>query len=1558
MDMFPQMLNFNFQSFVNLNIQNNPDNSQLAIVRYKDKLLFQNFNSVILKQLKISFLPQSQICGLIFQDVADFVIIDNIQMNSLNNSTINCQQLEIDNSFLQIKNLTLNGEDFSNSQYLISAKNTQKVQINIFSQTFLQLQVVILILNINQISISNLTLNNSMLGDQFSILKQNTDIEAIVTNLTLTNNYCIKAVPPNSISTPLFSAGHYTVMLVNITDNVFCNKNMFEAITLFSQPYQIFSFSNISVINNIFYTRTSYLLINIDYSILLNPSHNFILQNSNFIKNSISMSSQNDIATSSFVQAAKLKNFSISNVSLIDHYQISLLKVQQAELVNITNFNCSNCKQYQSKQQLGQTAGCLYINEVKTLNMTQILCNYKQTYDVSLFQIDNIDYKQSQISIENSNFTNLQLYQTQMNSYVNPIQVSSSFNLSLQIQSCIFQNNYLSSIPISITYSTTGIWVQNFVGLVILKNVTYENSSSNSLYNNMHIQSQSLKIFNLTSKKSSFRQLNPQDTLFKQNGGVLNAIVNQLEILDSSFAQSTSQKGSFLYIQSFGNNLNISLLNTDFSEGYGLLDGGALFIDTQGNLINFSCKNCSFVNVYTFYQLSSSIAIQYNLAMQNKNQSYFHFDGGQIKNTLGISDNYFIQVQLSKLLFENVKNIKYEEFKSDSQAFQEFQSHPSKQQSTLFNLQDSQIQILNCGISDLNLINKQQQLPVIIKSSNSNIFINNTVIQNCLFAKSFINLQGSSIILDNTIIQNVNQVKDFRLMQKQINIEQPNNQENSLIVAKASTVQILNLSKFQQINCQKCNGGGISLINGNINIQDSVFSQIESLFGGAIFINDATGKNFIDNTKFLSCSSSFDGGALYAYLQNVNAINITISECQFENNISINGRGGAIFISSSSLNPTNIFSFVSNTNFIQNTAQIGGAIFQQNISTIISHTSFEQNQAIIFGNDLQSYATKLSINNVQHFLKLSNSQIVNGQIEVNSFRSGDILSKISFQFLNDKDEVVTPATQEELNQFNVQVRIDPQAENRNNYQINGNQQVNIDHNSQLFTFQQLTLIGKPNSSVVIQFFSNQLFPLNQKTNKYDQNYTFDLKINFRNCISGEQVKEFNSLVQCEICQKGQFSLNELQCQNCPQNAQCLGGNKIITDYGYWRKSSNTSLIVQCENQESNCVGGEFGNFICKKGYIGALCEECDIYGEFWESSYSKSTRYSCYNCSTYQLNILLILFLAGWTMFSMLVSIKGNNNYAKIHVAQLTILLAVSKKQKSLNSQTIETTKNILNKQQTHQTQKTSTSLSNRNQKSNNNKVINKDYITVQMKQSTYIKLFNNYIQIISSIATFNLSIPSGPFQFPSIMGQPVKQSISSVECFLVKIDTEVPIIYLKLIFSQILPFIYLIIFISGYFKKYVKKQDEKKKQINPEVKKKFQKIFQRYLNYSDNEKKAFFINVFEKQLANHRGVFKNSERLKSEVISSMSNSNQLLSESDKRSFNSDLSIKFEQQRNQVKQSRFLSLTDCNIKQTLKPTIVNLETFGEQSPPRTQNNLEQSFSDNTNMKTEKEITYE
>ncbi|KAL4503056.1 hypothetical protein ABPG72_014285 [Tetrahymena utriculariae] len=168
----------------------------------------------------------------------------------------------------------------------------------------------------------------------------------------------------------------------------------------------------------------------------------------------------------------------------------------------------------------------------------------------------------------------------------------------------------------------------------------------------------------------------------------------------------------------------------------------------------------------------------------------------------------------------------------------------------------------------------------------------------------------------------------------------------------------------------------------------------------------------------------------------------------------------------------------------------------------------------------------------------------------------------------------------------------------------------------------------------------------------------------------------------------------------------------------------------------------------------------------------------------------------------------------------------------------------------------------------------------------------------------------------------------------------------------------WFIIYQDKLFQKCLKKKEESKKQINSVVKEKFKKLFQRYLNFSDNEKKAFFMNVLEKQLINQTGVFKNQEKLKSQMASSKSNSNQLLSESDKLSFNIDNSIKFYQIKNKVKQNHFQSITDCNIKQALRPTIINLETFGEQSLPRTQNNFKQSFSDNTSMKTEKEITYE
>ena len=80
-----------------------------------------------------------------------------------------------------------------------------------------------------------------------------------------------------------------------------------------------------------------------------------------------------------------------------------------------------------------------------------------------------------------------------------------------------------------------------------------------------------------------------------------------------------------------------------------------------------------------------------------------------------------------------------------------------------------------------------------------------------------------------------------------------------------------------------------------------------------------------------------------------------------------------------------------------------------------------------------------------------------------------------------------------------------------------------------------------------------------------------------------------------MCEKQSFSLGETECQQCPEGANCLGGDQIETLPGYWRDSYASSIFELCYQLELNCVGGiKWNNELCHQGHIGALCEECDV----------------------------------------------------------------------------------------------------------------------------------------------------------------------------------------------------------------------------------------------------------------------------------------------------------------------------------------------------------------------------
>lgn len=69
--------------------------------------------------------------------------------------------------------------------------------------------------------------------------------------------------------------------------------------------------------------------------------------------------------------------------------------------------------------------------------------------------------------------------------------------------------------------------------------------------------------------------------------------------------------------------------------------------------------------------------------------------------------------------------------------------------------------------------------------------------------------------------------------------------------------------------------------------------------------------------------------------------------------------------------------------------------------------------------------------------------------------------------------------------------------------------------------------------------------------------------------------------------------------------------------------------------ENNCVGGfDAGNESCKKGHIGALCEQCDLYGVQWGDSYSNSENYICALCGDQTGNLIAFFIFFFTTLAS------------------------------------------------------------------------------------------------------------------------------------------------------------------------------------------------------------------------------------------------------------------------------------------------------------------------------------
>lgn len=111
----------------------------------------------------------------------------------------------------------------------------------------------------------------------------------------------------------------------------------------------------------------------------------------------------------------------------------------------------------------------------------------------------------------------------------------------------------------------------------------------------------------------------------------------------------------------------------------------------------------------------------------------------------------------------------------------------------------------------------------------------------------------------------------------------------------------------------------------------------------------------ISRNKFEDIVVKTDGGAIYLG----NPGNVSVEKNTFAE-IKVNsedGEGGAIFYRE---NENDKIALIENNTFVQNSAKIGGAISWKNKSPTLANNSFVDNKADTYGEDVASYARKLS----------------------------------------------------------------------------------------------------------------------------------------------------------------------------------------------------------------------------------------------------------------------------------------------------------------------------------------------------------------------------------------------------------------------------------------------------------------------------------------------------------------------------------------------------------------------------------------------------------------------
>ncbi|EAS07788.2 transmembrane protein, putative (macronuclear) [Tetrahymena thermophila SB210] len=642
-----------------------------------------------------------------------------------------------------------------------------------------------------------------------------------------------------------------------------------------------------------------------------------------------------------------------------------------------------------------------------------------------------------------------------------------------------------------------------------------------------------------------------------------------------------------------------------------------------------------------------------------------------------------------------------------------------------------------------------------LKSQNISIIQSNltqNIIQTIPYSLIYINARYFQLNNMNFNQNQVNQVQSYQLnqiQQNQLGSDLKQNQydgETSVVSVFGSENFIV--SKCNFIQNKATNGGSLNIQNTqNFIIEDSTFQNNEALInGGALYIqNDEQFKfyqqifqNQIIRSLFQGNSAKVGGGAIYS-----KRTNYTLYDSIIKDNYS--SIGGAIRCLDRT--PPYPDAFISS--------------IQSDLRKLTSdqyNNTVQNNKATIFGQNFGSFPLAIK----------SDNQIIGSDLVYDNFRSGDIITNLSLQLL---DEEFNPVKLQQkgygITSNSDQIIIQLQNGNAKAFsdEIFLKDQITAKYDYDKFLFTNLQIIGVPGKEQQLYIQIPSLKVFNNSQDQFLQSPPLKIKIQFRKCIVGEILESVCPSCQqfsCRVCEEGTYSLLDpnLQqvntCKLCPfEQASFCKLNQIILKSGYWRKNSLTDEIFYCENSPQNCYGLEENNY-CVEGFTGPLCETCDIEKKVWNQRYGKVSNKvnQCYKCSEIEQGISSIILPFIGVLAYIIFSINRISSMAQqylyaTYLRKCHILAVGSSGQAD--------------------------------------------------KFSLYSKIFMNFLQISMSILQMKISIPTQIFTLFNIIGDPISTSQFSLDCYLDSLPFSIPVAYYRILWSQIIPISLFILLVIGY---------------------------------------------------------------------------------------------------------------------------------------------------------------